>query len=60
MDGNKKVKWGRGLRGIFELQAFFFPLIFPTEESFRENPSTSLGEKKLKQNFYRATLLARE
>ena len=59
MDGNKNVKWGRGLRGIFELQAFF-PLIFPTEESFRENPSTFLGEKKLKQNFYRATLLARE
>ena len=51
---------GEGTEGNFRAASIFFPLIFPTEESFRENPSTSLGEKKLKQNFYRATLLARE
>ena len=48
MDENKKVEWGRGLRGIFELQAFFFIcLIFPKEKCFRENPGTSLEEKKV-------------
>ena len=48
MDENKKVEWGRGLRGIFELQEFFlFCLIFPREKCFWENPGTSLEEKKV-------------
>ena len=51
---------GEGTEENFRAASIFFRLIFPTEESFRENPSTSLWEKKLKQNFYRATLLARE
>ena len=54
---------GEGTEGNFRAASIFFfwlCLIFPTEERFRENPGTSLEEKKLKQKFYGATLLARE
>ena len=38
---------GEGTEENFRAASIFFRLIFPTEESFRENPSTSLGEKKI-------------
>ena len=51
---------GEGTEGNFRAASIFFPSFFQQRKVFGKTLAHLWEKKKLKQNFYRATLLARE